>query len=79
MLPLKAAVRGHGWGCIVCDLAADGACAVLCDSCIEPYNSGAKRLLVACRGWPGRDGRIPIDELERAARAQRAGRPRWVK
>lgn len=30
----RAAVAGTGWGCVVCDLPADGAVAVLCDKCL---------------------------------------------
>jgi hypothetical protein len=59
MLHKKAPVPGHGWGCVVCDLPPDGALVVLCDACTE---RGAQ-LRWACRGWPGKDGRIPIDEL----------------
>src|SRR5258708_10863139 len=30
MLDVKGEVPGHGWGCVVCGLASDGASAVLC-------------------------------------------------
>lgn len=34
MLPEMAPVAGTGWGCSVCGLGADGAMAVVCDSCL---------------------------------------------
>jgi hypothetical protein len=62
MLDKKCPTPGKGWGCFVCDLPKDGAIYVACDACAD---SGAKPKL-ACRGWPGKDGRIPIEELEGA-------------
>lgn len=60
MLNKKSPIAGKGWGCVQCDLAPDGAIAVVCDECAE-----SKRQLVwACRGWPGKDGRIPVEALE---------------
>lgn len=35
MLEVKAPVPGTGWGCLICSLPADGAIAVVCDSCLE--------------------------------------------
>lgn len=63
MLPVRAAVAGHGWGCVVCNLAQDGAYAVLCDPCAARFRDDPARLLIACRGYPGEDGRIPVSEL----------------
>lgn len=57
MLGQKSPTPGHGWGCVQCGLPADGASAVVCDMCLE------KPLKFACSGYPGIDGRIPIEEL----------------
>jgi len=35
MLNYRAPIAGTGWGCAVCDLAPDGAIAVLCDDCVN--------------------------------------------
>ena len=53
----KSPTPGHGWGCLQCGLPNDGATAVVCDECLE------KPLKFACRGYPGKEGRIPIEEL----------------
>jgi hypothetical protein len=63
MLDRRCVVPGHGWGCMVCGLPADGASAVLCDHCLERYQREPGALLFACRGYPASDGRIPIAEL----------------
>lgn len=63
MLSQRAMVPGHGWGCITCGLPPDGAVAVLCDRCTAMWSEGHAELRFACRGWPGRDGRVPIGEL----------------
>ena len=57
MLPVKGMMPGHGWGCVVCGLRANGAVAVLCGECIR------KQPVYACRGYPGTDGRIPVADL----------------
>jgi hypothetical protein len=54
MLKRRAAVRGHGWGCVVCGLPADGAVAVLCDPCFERYHRDPAALTLACAGYPSR-------------------------
>lgn len=63
MLPVKAVVRGHGWGCVICRLPCDGAYAVLCDDCIPLYRDSRDVLRFACLGWAGTEGRVPIAEL----------------
>lgn len=63
MLNRRAAMPGRGWGCVVCGLPQDGACAVLCDGCFERYRKEPGLLKVACRGYPASDGRIAIAEL----------------
>jgi hypothetical protein len=60
----RSPIAGRGWGCFVCRLPADGAVAVVCDTCLEAMASGNAVLVTACRGYPGADGRVPIAELE---------------
>ncbi len=64
MLHQKAPMPGRGWACLICGLPPDGAVAVLCDRCMEPYQSGASRLRFVCRGYPDKDGRALIGELD---------------
>jgi len=67
MLGYKAPIPGHGWGCFVCKLPADGAVAVLCDRCFDKLRGCkedvTKHLRFACRGYPDQEGRIPLAEL----------------
>jgi hypothetical protein len=67
LLKQRAPLAGRGWGCVVCGLPAAGAVAVICDACAEAY-AGADDvpLRFACRGFPGEDGRVPIDALDAA-------------
>lgn len=60
MLSQKAPMAGRGWACLLCNLPADGAIAVVCDACLET----TAPLTQACRGYPGEDGRVPIGDLE---------------
>jgi hypothetical protein len=59
-----APIPGRGWGCVQCDAPANGAIAVTCASC-GPNEQGEKlpALKFACAGYPGSDGRVPIEEL----------------
>jgi hypothetical protein len=59
-LQKKSPTPGKGWGCFQCDQPQDGAVAVVCDAC---HDSGAP-LKFACKGYPGKDGRVPIAELQ---------------
>jgi hypothetical protein len=63
MLPVKCVIPGHGWGCFVCGLPMDGASAVVCDVCAAGLESGTQELRFACSGFPGTDGRVPIETL----------------
>lgn len=63
MLSRRGAVPGHGWGCVVCSLPMDGAYAVLCDTCLPKWQADNSLLTVACRGYPGKEGRILVAEL----------------
>lgn len=62
MLPIRAKIPGHGWGCVVCNLPGDGASAVLCDACVGDYAAGNEPLQFVCRGFPGTDGRINVHD-----------------
>jgi hypothetical protein len=59
MLDKLAPIPGKGWGCFVCGLPNDGAVAVLCDRCLEQE----REPIMACRGYPGIDGRVPIEDI----------------
>jgi hypothetical protein len=63
MLHQRAIVKGHGWGCVECDLPCDGAVVVLCDFCMVVYQANDSALRFACRGYPASDGRVPIADL----------------
>lgn len=62
MLDQKAPLAGRGWSCIVCNLPADGAIAVLCDGCMDLVEAGAQPVYV-CRGFPASDGRALYCDL----------------
>lgn len=64
MLNRKCPIPGHGWGCVVCNLPPDGAMAVLCDTCLDIYEKDESALKFACKGYPAKDGRVPISELQ---------------
>jgi hypothetical protein len=60
----KSPIAGHGWGCFVCHLPADGAQAAVCDGCAERHGREVVAALqYACRGYPAVEGRVPIGEL----------------
>lgn len=67
MIRKKAPLPGRGWGCVVCGLPSDGALAVVCNTCAEQLETvgedPATLLRFACRGYPGPDGRVPIESL----------------
>lgn len=64
MLKRRSPISGHGWGCVACHLPSDGAMAVVCDDCCDVYGPRTPdRLVFACRGYPGTEGRIPMSEL----------------
>lgn len=58
MLPYRGPTPGKGWGCVVCGLPADGAVAVLCDTCVE----SGRPIKFICTGYPNKDGRTPTDD-----------------
>lgn len=66
MLEKKSPIPGRGWGCLICDLPADGAIAAVCDHCQRACaDRGIDEVLrFACRGYPGTDGRIEYSELQ---------------
>lgn len=61
LLPFRGALPGRGWGCVICDLPSEGACAVLCNACAERYRQDGRYPPMICRGYPAEDGRIPFD------------------
>lgn len=68
LLTARSPIPGHGWGCFTCGLDSNGASAVICERCAQPYEQGEKGsieedLRWACRGYPGIEGRIPFDAL----------------
>jgi hypothetical protein len=63
MLSRRGVVKGHGWGCVECDLPTDGAIVVLCDACLAIYQADESALRFACRGYPASEGRVPIADL----------------
>lgn len=63
MLHRRGAIPGRGWGCVQCGLPSDGAAAVLCPACLDKYQADPAALTMACRGYPGTDGRVPIADL----------------
>jgi hypothetical protein len=66
MLNVECQIRGHGWGCLVCGVPANGACVVLCTACGDLLSQGTvirDYCLEACRGFPRVDGRCSIGEL----------------
>ncbi len=81
MLDRRGPTPGHGWGCVVCELASDGASAVLCDACLDAFNGGAP-LRFACRGYPATEGRILYAELSaerfRHDEARHAAEDEWM-
>lgn len=66
MMPWKAEIPGHGWGCLECGLANDGATIVLCVGCAEKLECGMEIWDVAqreCRGFPETEGRRELSPL----------------
>jgi len=58
----RAPEPGKGWGCLVCHVPADGAMAVLCDTCMEQVIDGAA-IQYVCAGYPGENKRVPMSEV----------------
>ena len=55
-------VSESGWGCVACGLSAEGAVAIVCDTCIEKYSDKIEesiRFLMDGREW-----RIPVPSVE---------------
>lgn len=79
MLNLLSPTPGHGWGCVVCGVPADGAVAVVCDACVEECGENGDvikdRLRWVCTGYPASEGRTPIQEATGFFDHDRAGHP----
>ncbi len=59
MLHHRAPVPFTGWGCVVCDLPADGAVAVLCDRCLLTH----AEIKDACHGYASEGRRVSLKSL----------------
>lgn len=59
MLSLKGLRPGEGWGCVTCDLAFDGALAVVCDDCLKHE----RPLVFVVDGYLSRMKRAKYEEL----------------
>jgi hypothetical protein len=56
--------KAVGWGCFVCNLPAEGATAIVCDSCLEILqNDEDTKIKWACAGYPKEPERIPYNSL----------------
>lgn len=64
-LKFLAPVPGTGWGCVLCNMPANGAVAVLCDHCLELLPDGKHGILSVCVGYPGENKRLPIEQLDK--------------
>jgi len=62
-LDKKAPIPGRGWACFACGLRAEGALAVLCQSCFVGHMSGETVIEWVCAGYPALDGRVAFDSL----------------
>lgn len=58
LLAKEAPIPGTGWGCLDCDLPANGALAAVCDDCIN------QPIRWACLGSPNAGNRIAVAELK---------------
>jgi hypothetical protein len=69
MLNAQAPIAGHGWGCVQCGIGSHGAIAVVCPACAAPFEASSvpldieDHLRFVCRGYPGSEGRMPIEAL----------------
>lgn len=59
MLHQLAPIAGTGWGCFECDLPANGAIAVICDSCLEAN----KEIVDVCLGNSASRNRVSLKSL----------------
>lgn len=58
-LPYLAPVPGTGWGCVICNLPADGAIAVLCDECVEK----SPEIIEVCYGYVAEKKRFSVKAI----------------
>ena len=70
-LHVKAPEPGTGWGCMQCHLPADGACAVVCDACLQ--QKAEIREVIA--GFATDKRRVPIASCTEAFTHNPAGHP----
>lgn len=62
-LDRRAPIPGTGWGCLVCDLPADGALAVVCDDCLKLFSNQEVQLKNIVWGYPAEKQRMPYTNL----------------
>lgn len=48
MLPKRSPYL-HGWGCVQCDLSAEGASAIICDACAKEVPDAYEALRFFCK------------------------------
>lgn len=68
----KRSPYGHGWGCVQCGLAAEGAVALVCDRCMKNGKHSETDMQFFCKPISDDDymsDRAPIAEL--------ANQPEW--
>jgi hypothetical protein len=60
LLEHEAPVPGSGWGCAICKLPANGAIAVLCDTCLKQVNPVLTHVIF---GYPADKKRVSYDSV----------------
>lgn len=56
----QGVLRGEGWGCMQCQLPANGLQVVLCLACLQE----SRPVLYGCCGFPAREDRWEIGDFE---------------
>lgn len=59
MIEQKGPTPGRGWGCVVCNLPAEGALAVVCATCLDL----GKPIRFAVAGDVKEKKRVPVESL----------------
>lgn len=63
MVKKKAPIPGTGWGCIICNLPADGAIATLCNECLAEVMAKKAELKYVCEGYAPYGNLVDIKTL----------------
>ena len=85
MLDFRAPPGFIGWGCVVCDLPAIGATAIVCDVCVDAYEDEVPERLKWIQGgqYATQGIRVPLDGFPREphghdlSKHERAGMAWW--